>query len=163
MADAIKSASPFDLIPGYREAVAEESEIRDLSVLMMRIVCGFEVNSLTPRLYLFLQAAGSPFLTGEVPRLEHLAQFIWCISTSFRMNALPCGGIYSRARSQNSRTGQPWSIASGICANHSKTRQRDTPKHTRERRRALGSWQWPRNSPGNSDGHTARLSTCLSS
>ena len=72
-------------IPGYREAVEREQEIRETAFLdLTHFICGVEVVPLTPRKFLFLSLCKSPFVTGDVPTAAEVMQFLWVISPKFK-------------------------------------------------------------------------------
>lgn len=75
-------------IPGYVEALAQESLVRDVSLLGVREnLNGFECLPFTLRHFLLLKIARSPLLfTDEVPTLGELIQFLWAISPKYCVN-----------------------------------------------------------------------------
>lgn len=78
----------LDDIPGYRESLEkaeqEESLLRDLAMLGLPVkLCGVECNQFTPRHYMMLVAAQSPFICGGDIEPEHVAQFLWVVSVCF--------------------------------------------------------------------------------
>jgi hypothetical protein len=75
-------------IPGYREALAEaeqrEESFRDLALLGLNVtVCGVDCKQFTPRHFIILNAARSPFLCGGDITPEDIAAFLWVISSCF--------------------------------------------------------------------------------
>lgn len=72
--------SIVDIIPGYREAIRFESNLRIASFLgNTELLGGFKVYSLTPRLFSVLVAMESPLLVGGDVKLENIFSFIWVI------------------------------------------------------------------------------------
>lgn len=69
-------------IPGYAEAVANESASRELSFLadMPEYICGVEVCPLTIRKLQVLRAIRSPFIVGTTPHETDVAIFLWIMS-----------------------------------------------------------------------------------
>lgn len=76
------------VIPGYGAAVRRENEIRDRAFLpLTEIVCGLECLPFTPRHFLILDQANSPFIkrTVELPTYDDILAFFWVISPQFRI------------------------------------------------------------------------------
>lgn len=78
----------LEQIPEYvaeRAAIErEEAEGRELPFFDLPILlCGIEVKQFTPRLFVTLCTAESPFLCGGEPEPEDIAQFLWAVSAKF--------------------------------------------------------------------------------
>lgn len=78
----------LDEIPGLKEArtaaLAREETLREIPFLPANLdICGVEVRQFTPRHFILLNAAGSPFLGAGEIAIEHVAQFLWVISPQF--------------------------------------------------------------------------------
>src|ERR1043166_9000220 len=76
-------------IPGYREALAEESEGRDYAILNLpRKICGIDVVQMTLRHLVTRLAIACPFVCGTSLGLEPeelpgaIASFIWHVSAA---------------------------------------------------------------------------------
>lgn len=92
-------------IPGYAEAVRREDNVRCAAVATRETIfrlwkserffqrklrwrSNFNVNRLTLRHWLFLEAAGNPLLhSGGPPEPWQVAQFLWVVSTQFHPRA----------------------------------------------------------------------------
>ena len=74
------------VVPGLREAVEEESRLRDDSFLdAPEFVCGVEVEPLTLERFILLNAIRSPFLVGgRVPGATDIGLFLWVMSPQYR-------------------------------------------------------------------------------
>ena len=74
-----------DDIPGYKEALLAERELRQLPFLpVSELVCGVEVRPLTPRMHLALESSGSVFVCGgQIDEVE-VSRFLWAISINYR-------------------------------------------------------------------------------
>lgn len=73
-------------IPGYREAVVEETEARDYAFLgLPREICGLRVNQMTLRQFLVRVMIDCPFIcrTREAER-EDAIEFLWFLSPEFK-------------------------------------------------------------------------------
>lgn len=76
--------SLLDVIPGYREAIEREAEIRENGfVLPYHSLCGFKVEPITLRHLIVLFSIKSPFLCGGAVTPEQVAMFLWVMSTEF--------------------------------------------------------------------------------
>lgn len=74
----------LDKIPGYRAAVERENALRDAAFLdLPERICGFEVRPLTPSLFIALDGAGSPFVSGGPAEPADVSVFLWAISTEY--------------------------------------------------------------------------------
>lgn len=76
-------------IPGLEKAVAdaraEEEQIRYRPYLTTTLdILSVSVRQFTPRHFLYLDCAGSPFLNGGPIDASNIAQFLWVISEDFR-------------------------------------------------------------------------------
>lgn len=79
-------ALDLNAIPGYREAVERENNVRDNAFLgIAEKICGIEVFSMTPRHFLILDGIGSPFVTGGSILPEEVVRFLWIMSPRFRI------------------------------------------------------------------------------
>ena len=75
-------------IPGYREAVKRENDIRDASFLdLTTSICGVEIRQMTPRDLLILDGIGNPLMYGGLPSPAELADFLWKLSPLYKENA----------------------------------------------------------------------------
>jgi len=72
-----------DQIPGYREALAKEAELRDSALLDAYLICGIPVRALTLRDVLVLLASKSTVLSGEEPTNADIAAFLWMLQPNF--------------------------------------------------------------------------------
>ncbi len=71
-------------IRSYLEAVSVEQTARNCIYLgVPYTLLGFEIHNITPRLMARLNGCKSPFLCGGSKRIEHVAQFIWVLSTDY--------------------------------------------------------------------------------
>ncbi len=74
----------LDEIPGYKEAVAQETFNRDASFLdLTETVGGVELRSMTLLDFLRLDIAKSPFLHGGIPTATDIAVFCWALSPGY--------------------------------------------------------------------------------
>src|SRR5689334_706017 len=74
-------------IPGYREAVKREMDIRDAAFLNITAdICGIPIRQMTPRDYLILDGLGSPILDGRIATAsrEDIVKFLWFLSPEYR-------------------------------------------------------------------------------
>lgn len=68
-------------IPGYAEAIARESMLREAAfVPVTPDVCGFAISPFTLQHYLTLKLISSPFLTGLTPSPNDLQAVLWLIN-----------------------------------------------------------------------------------
>ena len=75
-------------IPGYREAIKREGDVRDASFLdLTTSICGVEIRQMTPRDLLILDGVGNPLVVGGLPTPAHVAQFLWLLSPKFKPNS----------------------------------------------------------------------------
>lgn len=73
--------SLFDVIPGYREAVEREQQVRSAGFLdVPGDICGIAVRALTLRHLVELELARSAFLVGGRATLGECAFFLWVVS-----------------------------------------------------------------------------------
>src|SRR4051794_18452378 len=74
----------FSEIPGLREAIKRENDIRDASFLDLttRIGC-VEIRQMTPRDLLILDGIGNPLMSGGLPSPAELADFLWKLSPRY--------------------------------------------------------------------------------
>jgi hypothetical protein len=71
-------------IPGYREAIERERDLRAVAYLdLPEIVCGERVRNITPRLLTVLTVFKSPFIIGGPVDPTHIAQFIWACHVEY--------------------------------------------------------------------------------
>lgn len=90
MADAIPNPN-FREVPGYREFLRRESEIRDNAFLPdFTQIAGIPVYRMTPWHLNALTAVRNGFVVpcifdDELERAEHAMQLIWCVSRAYRM------------------------------------------------------------------------------
>src|SRR5690349_17989316 len=77
----------LDQIPGYREAVEKEREIREMAFLdFPELICGIEVKPLSTWHLALLDTIHSPFLTGETEIvLADCAMFCWMVSPGYQL------------------------------------------------------------------------------
>ncbi len=74
----------FSDIPGLREAIKRENDIRDASFLDLTTnICGVEIRQMTPRDLLILDGLGNPMMAGQMPAPEQLAEFLWFLSPRY--------------------------------------------------------------------------------
>jgi hypothetical protein len=74
-----------DDIPGYKEALAAEREVRQLPFLPVpELICGVPVRPLTPRMHLGLESSGSVFVCGGMSDEVEVVRFLWFVSTDYR-------------------------------------------------------------------------------
>lgn len=73
-------------IPGYREALAEEAEARDLAFLpdLPQPLCGVPVLPLDLRNLVLLTHAENPFVCGGVAGIEDVRLLLWVLSPLYR-------------------------------------------------------------------------------
>lgn len=75
-------------IPGYREAVKREGDIREAAFLdLTTSICGVEIRQMTPRDLLILDGIGNSLVSNGLPTPEELADFLWKLSPKFKLNA----------------------------------------------------------------------------
>ena len=75
-------------VPGFREAVQRQTDLRDDAFLeFTAIICGIEIRQMTPHDFLILDAANSPFLSGNAIELSDIARFLWILSPEYRPRA----------------------------------------------------------------------------
>ena len=79
----------IDELPGYREAVAEESQARSEAFLpsLRRFICGVEVFPLSFAHVNLLNALKSPFMSRSngMPSPLAIAEFLWVISPQYQL------------------------------------------------------------------------------
>lgn len=80
----------LDKIPGLQKrvaaAAAEEERLRRLPFLPVPLdICGVPVRHFTPRHFLLLDEAGSPFFHPGPIGAADIAQFLWVVSAAFRI------------------------------------------------------------------------------
>lgn len=98
---ACKTCVDFrDKIPGLREAIARENELRNdaFNYDVPELIGGVWVRPLTPLLFARLQSIKSPFLTGDIPLTEHVVQFLWCVSVDFKVSRWAAFWFAARCR-----------------------------------------------------------------
>lgn len=72
-------------IPGLREAVKRENDVRDASFLdLTTSICGIEIRQMTPRDLLILDGIGNPLVANALPSPVQLAEFLWLLSPRYR-------------------------------------------------------------------------------
>jgi hypothetical protein len=87
----------YNLVPGYREAVQRETDLRDAAFLPVTdSICGVEVNQLTPFHLAALTLARSPFICGGVPFPRDIALFLWCVSPEYNPRAVVSRWLFIR-------------------------------------------------------------------
>ena len=75
-------------IPGLREAIKRENDIRDASFLDLNTnICGVKIRQMTPRDLLILDGIGNPLMSGQLPSAAQLAEFLWLLSPQFKNHA----------------------------------------------------------------------------
>jgi hypothetical protein len=74
--------SLVDKIPGYKEALAKEAELRNAALLDAYALCGLGVRALTLRDVLVLLGAQSTIFS-EQPTREDIAAFLWLLQPNF--------------------------------------------------------------------------------
>lgn len=75
-------------IPGLREAIKRENDIRDASFLdLTTSICGVEIRQMTPRDLLILDGIGNPLMSGQLPSPAQLAEFLWLLSPRYAVGA----------------------------------------------------------------------------
>ena len=83
--------SLFDLIPGYREAVKRESDIRDEAFLGLTVdICGLSCVPMSARHFVALDLIGSPLLAAEplaYATPADVAVFLWLLSPGYSPHA----------------------------------------------------------------------------
>ncbi len=71
-------------IPGYADALAKESQLRDLTFLNYPLpLCGVKVRQFTPRHLILLEHCDNAFICGRAPDLEDILVFMWIVSTDY--------------------------------------------------------------------------------
>lgn len=80
-----KPTSLLDVIPGYREAIAAEAEIREGAFLEApEFICGVEVKALTLLHVLRLSAIRSQFVgKGKLNAAYYAAIYVWALSPQY--------------------------------------------------------------------------------
>lgn len=74
----------FDIIEGYREAVAAEQSARDGVFLGLPAwICGVPVREMTLSDFAILDAINSPFASGGEPSPDEVVRFLWFMSTGY--------------------------------------------------------------------------------
>jgi len=74
----------FSDVPGLREAIKRENDIRDASFLDINAnICGVEIRQMTPRDLLILDGIGNPLMSGGLPSPAQLADFLWKLSPRY--------------------------------------------------------------------------------
>jgi hypothetical protein len=87
----------YKLVPGYREAVQRETDLRDAAFLPVTdSICGVEVNQLTPFHLAALTLARSPFICGGVPFPRDIAIFLWCVSPEYNPRSVVARWFFIR-------------------------------------------------------------------
>ena len=87
----------YNLVPGYREAVQRETDLRDAAFLPVTdSICGVEVNQLTPFHLAALTLARSPFICGGMPFPRDIALFLWCVSPEYNPRAVVSRWLFIR-------------------------------------------------------------------
>lgn len=85
-------------IPGLREAVKRENDIRDAAFLDLTTdICGVKIRQMTPRDLLILDGIGNPLMSGELPSPERLAEFLWLLSPRYANRALLRRFLFGRS------------------------------------------------------------------
>lgn len=75
-------------IPGLREAIKRETDVRDASFLDLTTnICGVAIRQMTPRDMLILDGIGNPLMNGGMPTPAQLAEFLWLLSPDFKPNS----------------------------------------------------------------------------
>lgn len=74
----------YDIIPGYREAVENESRLRDAAFLNLpELIADIRVKALTPKHLLLLTLRKSPLVVGGDISVDDLLLFVWVVSEDF--------------------------------------------------------------------------------
>ena len=74
----------FNSIPGFREAVNEETQNRELAFFSSPLpVAGVSVRHYSARHHLLLIGCDNHFLTGGIIRSEDIAMFLWFVSPEY--------------------------------------------------------------------------------
>jgi hypothetical protein len=82
--DIAPAESLLDEIPGYREVIEQEATAREAAFLDLPVqVAGVECVQLTPRRFVHLAIARSPFAKGGPVSAGDLALALWVISTAY--------------------------------------------------------------------------------
>lgn len=72
-------------IPGWREAVERENNVREQAFLdAPEFICGIEVRPFSIRHFTLLTAIRSPFLCSSPVRAEDIALFFWVVSPEYK-------------------------------------------------------------------------------
>jgi hypothetical protein len=75
----------FSDVPGLREAIKRENDIRDASFLDLTAnICGVQIRQMTPRDLLILDGIGNPLMSGGLPSPAQLADFLWKLSPRYQ-------------------------------------------------------------------------------
>ncbi len=99
---------PTPEIPGLKEAIEREQQVRDYAVLRLpHEVCGIQINPLRLRDYILLSSIRNPFIAGGYKRKVDAAQLIWLLSTTY---LAPTGGFLQRIQSRLRRSALMWTI-----------------------------------------------------
>jgi hypothetical protein len=78
----------FNIVPGYRQAVEDETATREAAFLgVTELVCGVEVLPFSPLHFSMLECARSPFVKGGVPSPADVAIFLWAVSPGYAPRA----------------------------------------------------------------------------
>ena len=100
-------------IPGLTKAVAKAAAIEDTIrrrafLPHVTTLCGLAVRPFTPRHFLFLDEARSPFLSGHIPGPEHVGIFLWLVSTDFVLPSpqIPLSNVRQRRHAFTQRIGR---------------------------------------------------------
>ena len=84
-------------IPGYKEAVERENDVRDNAFLgLNESVAGVEVKPLTPNMFLLLDGISSPFVCGGTPLPEDVAVALWIVSPRYRASDRKARNLFIR-------------------------------------------------------------------
>lgn len=77
-----------EMLGELRVAVKRENDVRDASFLDLTTnICGVEIRQMTPRDLIILDGIGNPLVSGRIPTVEQLAQFLWLLSPKFKLNS----------------------------------------------------------------------------
>lgn len=77
----------IDEIPGYREAIDRERNVRENAFLGLRErICGFPVEPITLRHLIILRGIESPFVNGGECNKAECARFLWVMRPGFVAN-----------------------------------------------------------------------------
>lgn len=89
----------FSDIPGFREAIKRENDVRDASFLDLTTnIGGVAIRQMTPRDMLILDGIGNPVMSGQLPSQDQLAQFLWILSPEFTLSKLKAWNFGRRIR-----------------------------------------------------------------